>query len=185
MLTPWVFFNAGPPLTVTNCRGRRVHYSGIEFEGSPREVFWHGFFEPCITDVIVEQIGRTIDDCKDHPELAEAALDEIADLLHLFVEKVYQRMAEIDQRIRGKGFPDRVQRKPVDREISTMNADVDRRIEAAKKLLFKPRPWWQRWWTFLLAALAIIASLIAFLGDIASIVSTGWLDWLADLIPFW
>lgn len=174
-LTPWAFFNAGLPLTVHDCRGRTLHYLGIEYQGSPRHVFWNGFIDPCLTDVIIEQIDRTLENCRDHPHLAAAGLDETADLLRLFVKKVYFRMAEIDQRIRGKGFPDRVQPKAVIGEIAAMHKDIDRRIEASKALLPKAR----RKWGALGKRFAVVGvGVLGLIGTLASIVSVGWWDWL-------
>ncbi|MBI2985791.1 MAG: hypothetical protein HYY45_03380 [Deltaproteobacteria bacterium] len=134
LITPWVFFNSGKPLKVTNCEGRALRYSNVEFEGSPREIFWGGFFEPDFRKVITEQIDQTAKDCEAYPELVDTVLDETADLLREFVQKAYEHLAEIDQRLRGKGYPNSVQRRPVDDKIEAMTSLLDDHIEAAKKL---------------------------------------------------
>jgi hypothetical protein len=41
-------------------------------------------------------------------------------------------MAEIDQLLRGKGFPDKVQRRSVGGYISVMNNFIDEHIDGAK-----------------------------------------------------
>jgi hypothetical protein len=133
LLTDWLMsFHSGKP--IMNCEGRQVQYGGVEFSGSPREVFWGGFFEPDFRKVITEQINQTVMDCQPYPSLAEPALDETAHLLHDFVAKLYERMAEIDQLLRGKGFPDKVQRRSVGGYISVMNNFIDEHIDGAKQL---------------------------------------------------
>jgi hypothetical protein len=44
-LSPWVFFNTGKMTPIADFYGRTIQYSGVGFEGSPREVFWSGFIE--------------------------------------------------------------------------------------------------------------------------------------------
>jgi len=133
LLTNWLLsFHSGKP--IMNCEGRQVQYGGVEFSGSPRDVFWGGFFEPDFKKVITEQINQTVMDCQPYPSLAESALDETARLAHDFVGKLYERMAEIDQRLRGKGFPETVQRRSVGDKISAMNDFIDEHTDAAKQL---------------------------------------------------
>ena len=79
-LTPWVFFNAGKPIKIMNRRGRKVHYEGIKFEGSPETVFWE-FFTPCIEDIISEQFEAAVKTCTDDSYFLEDALTETAELL--------------------------------------------------------------------------------------------------------
>lgn len=42
-ITPWVFFNTDEMPVITNFYGKSIHYQGVEFEGSPRLIFWDGF----------------------------------------------------------------------------------------------------------------------------------------------
>jgi hypothetical protein len=134
LLTNWhLSFHSGKP--ITNCEGRQVQYGGVEFSGSPREVFWGGFFEPDFKKVIKEQIDQTVVDSQPYPSLAEPALDEKARMLHDFVRKLYERMAKIDQLLRGKGFPETVQRRSVEDKVSMMNDFIDEHSDAAKQLV--------------------------------------------------
>lgn len=123
-----------PNFSVTNCEGRTVHYGGAtEFEGSPRNVFWGGFFEPCFLKVITEQIDETVLDCHASDDLLDEALDETANLLCAFIERAYERMADIDQRLRGKGYPKSLERKPVHGKIQAMHEAIDEQVDAAKR----------------------------------------------------
>lgn len=130
LFSPWAFFHSGKPIIVTNCEGRKVQYSGgLEFSGSPREVFWR-FFDPDIRKVIIEQIEQTMEDCEVISDLLETALDETRELLHEFVERVYERLADIDQALRGKGFPKSVTPRPVTGMIKAMVNMMDDHIDA-------------------------------------------------------
>lgn len=136
LFSRWAGFYSGKEITVTNCEGRKIHLTGdAEFVGSAREIFWDSFFEPDFKKVIAEQIEQTVKDCQARPELSQAALDETVGLLRELARKVYERMAEVDQRLRGKGDPNIVQRLPVQDKIKSLNADIDVYIGAAKKLL--------------------------------------------------
>lgn len=131
-LTPWVFFNVGKPINIKNRQGREVHYEGVKFEGSPRDVFW-SFFTPCIEDIISEQFEAAIEICTDDGYFHEDALTETADLLRSRVTRFLRDMAEIDQRIRGEGFPEHVPRRPVDNEIGYLNEIIEQHLGAAKQ----------------------------------------------------
>jgi len=47
-VTPWAFLLSGKGLKLTDFFGKEVSYAGVgvEFEGSPRTVFWKGFIQP-------------------------------------------------------------------------------------------------------------------------------------------
>jgi hypothetical protein len=150
LFSPWLSFYSGKEISVTNCEGKEVYLAGvIEYGGSLQETFWSGFFEPDFKRVITEQIDQTVKDCEGDREFTNAALKETADLLRVFSRKVYQRMAEIDGRIRGNGDPNMVERRPVEDKIKALNADIDVSIEEAKKRLKSSLRWhWLRPWQF-------------------------------------
>ena len=50
-LNPWMFFNTGKMTPIIDFYGRTIQYSGVGFEGSPREVFWGGFIEPFLENI--------------------------------------------------------------------------------------------------------------------------------------
>ena len=139
----WTLFDSGKGITVTTCEGKKDHFTGdTEYVGAAQEIFWGGFFEPDFKRVITEQTDQTVKDCEIHPELAQAILNETADLLRKFSRRVYERVAEVDQRIRGQGDPNIAQRRTVEDRIKTLNAEIDVFTEAARKLL-NPSLRWQ------------------------------------------
>jgi hypothetical protein len=144
LFSRWTLFHSGKEITVKNSEGKEVRFAGdVKFAGSARELFWGGFFEPDFKKIIKEQLDQTVKDCESHRELAKAALNETADLLRRFSRKVYDRMAEIDQRIRGNGDPNMAQRQAVVDRVKALNADIEVLTEAARKQL-DPSPRW-RW----------------------------------------
>lgn len=119
-------------LKVEGCRGEKIHYSGIEFSGSPREVFWT-FMRPCLEDVVAAALAEAEEAGKKYtPEVAREGMDESAALLKALVVKVYTRMADIDRRLRGKGDPRSV--KPYDPtgKITEMEQHIEERARVIK-----------------------------------------------------
>jgi len=132
-LIPWRFFRTGK-FKVTNYDGKVIAYSGVEFEGSPQNVFWEGFIEPFIEDgiqKILDEIGK---ECQQNNLDPEPHIKEAASLLYGLIIKVYNYMAETDQRLRGKGYPEKVKRMDVDDKIRKMNEVLEEHVEAVLAL---------------------------------------------------
>jgi hypothetical protein len=102
----------------------------VEFSGSVRELFWR-FFDPDFRKVVTDQIEQTLEDFEDVPDLVEPALNETRELLRDFVCRAYDRLAEIDQHLRGKGYPNSVARKPVQGMIQRMHKMLDELVDGA------------------------------------------------------
>ena len=134
LFTPWAFFNSGVSITVTPCEGKPQTFNGsIEFSGSVVDIFWR-FFDPDIRKVITDEIQHTVTDCESLPHLLEQALDETRDLLRTLIENSYRRLSTIDQRLRGKGYPNSVTPRPIDNKLQMMFRFLDEHIEAEKRL---------------------------------------------------
>jgi hypothetical protein len=127
---PWAFFNAGPPMRVTRFDGRGIAYQGIEFEGSPREIFWSRYIEPFLEDLTVQEISAAVAAARERGVDAKLLLPELEGLLLSSCKKVFNRMAEIDQRLRGKGFPQSVRQRSIEDKYSRMKEFIERRIRA-------------------------------------------------------
>jgi hypothetical protein len=107
---------------------------GLEFEGSPREYFWNGFIQPFLNDIVSKNFSATEDFCRKKGLGWRLPLEETALLLKTGINEVYVRMAAIDQRLRGKGYPDSVLRYSPKREIASSEAFVDQRLTAEAAL---------------------------------------------------
>lgn len=149
-VTPWSFMTAGPPFRVKRFDGRKIAYSGILFEGSPSDVFWGGYIEPFLEHLCLVEIGAAVTMAKEREVNGRLLLPEIQDLLLTGVHKVYTHMAAVDQRLRGRGYPDRVGPRSIEYEVQRMNRFIDDRIQAelmmwkpsAKPLLAKLEDWY-------------------------------------------
>ncbi len=133
-LTPWRFFGIGK-FKVTKYDGKEIHYEGkSEFVGSPRIVFWEGFIEPFIENGIQKTLDEVGKECQQNNLDPEPHIKDTASLLRGVISKVYSYMAEADQVLRGKGYPDKVVRVDVKDKILKMNEVLDEHVKAALAL---------------------------------------------------
>lgn len=137
-IDPWLMMPSGKMKPITLHDGRTLHYSGVEYEGSPVLVFWEALIDRFLEDEIrnlLDEIGK---ECVDNNIDAEVPLDEAAMLLKNMVQRIYNRMAYVDQRLRKdprkKESPPR---RDVNHEIEKMNKCVEEQTGAAKALFSK------------------------------------------------
>lgn len=110
-LAPWAFFGSDGPTRVRDFYGKQIQYEGIRFEGSPQTVFWSGYIEPFIQDIASRSVELTLEECRKRHLDPRASLEEARGLLLSLSTKSFARMSDIDRRLRGRGFPDRVERR--------------------------------------------------------------------------
>lgn len=119
-LTPWAFLNSGKPFEVKDYYGKSISYEGVRFEGSPRTVFWGNFIEPFLEHGIINILEQVANEAKENSLAPEPCINEAVGFLDGCISKVYNRMAKIDQNLRGKGYPKSVNRKDVSQEVDKM-----------------------------------------------------------------
>lgn len=137
-ITPWMFMTAGPPFRCTDFYGQQISYQGIEFEGSPRHVFWGRYIEPFLEELVDRAVNETLRLSVERKQDAKLTLPEAAEILKSVVHRAYHRMADVDRRLRGKGFPESVPLRSTDSEVSAIEEFIDRRI-SAELAMQKPR----------------------------------------------
>ncbi len=121
-LKPWIFINTGKPLRVERHDGTLIQYEGVGFEGTSRLVFWgDNFIPPIIENAIVKAFDQTIEECRKNNIDPKPYVYETNSILAGLISNVYNRMADIDRNLRGKGYPKKVQRKDVNDEIKKMD----------------------------------------------------------------
>jgi hypothetical protein len=120
-LTPWSFLRTGKMREIKDYYDRSIRYQGVEFEGSPRIVFWEGFIEPFLEHGIIDILEQVSEEAQRKNLDPEACINEAVSLLYGRISKVYSRMAEIDQKLRGKGYPNKVKRRDVSQRIKKMH----------------------------------------------------------------
>ena len=133
-LAPWLFFNTGKMPEVKKFYGGTIKYSGVEFSGTPVLVFWEGFIEPFLEHGIVEILEQVADEALAKQLDPEPCINKAAGSLNGAIAKTYNRMAEIDQRLRGKGDPDSVKRKDVTEKIEKMRNFLQRHKNAVSEI---------------------------------------------------
>jgi hypothetical protein len=129
-VTPWVFLTTDPPFRIKAFDGREIAYGGVGFEGSPRDIFWARYIEPFLEKLCIFEIADAVRMAEKRGIDARLLLPELRGLLSAGFRKVYTRMADVDRRLRGKGFPDRVPRRPIEGEVWAMDQFLDERIRA-------------------------------------------------------
>ena len=137
-LMKWRMFSAQWKLETENFYGKSISYNGIKFEGSPRLVFWEGYIEPFLEDRIIKSLNELENICRNKNINVEDYIHEMESLLKWLVNKTYNNMADIDQILRGGGFPKSVNRVIVSGRIEMMNEYISKAIAAL--LHKKPNP---------------------------------------------
>lgn len=140
---PWNFMRQG--LKVQRFDGRSISYSGIEFEGSPRQVFWGGYIEPFLQDLVVKELSAARAMAKERDVDGRLVIKEVQGLLTSAVSRVFTRMVDVDRRLRGNGFPAEVVPKPVEKEAGQMLSFLQLHADAELQM-WKARPAYEVWY---------------------------------------
>lgn len=144
-VTPWAFLTAGPPFKVKQFSGWEISYQGIGFEGSPRTIFWGRYIDPFLEALAIEEIDFAISSAKERRVDATILLPEVQGLLVAAVQKIFSAMAEIDRRLRGKGYPESVPLRSVEGEVSQLRAFIDERVRC-ELAMWKPKSALEEWY---------------------------------------
>lgn len=168
-LTPWAFFNTDHGLKVDRHDGTAIITSGIEFSGSIRQMFWNGFIEPFVEQIIEQEIEFCVERSRENNLDLRSTLPEVEKLLIRLVEKTYERMAEIDQRLRGKGYPNRVARENTEKKIAVMVAFVKEHVGAEIKM-YQPVSKFELFYKRNSALVWILGTIIVILGLVVRVV---------------
>lgn len=169
-LTPWEFLNAGKMGPIKDFNGRTIQYSGVGFEGSPREVFWGGFIEPFLESFFVWAFRFALEYSERRKLNRRELILYTRECLTNGIRLTYSRMQKIDRMLRGKGFPDRISPRDISREINTMQIKLDEYRDSTLVALkgnitskkSKTR-FYNRWWFKLFFAPFIVGLILLFL----------------------
>jgi hypothetical protein len=159
---PWSLFNSGHPFRIKTHEGKEIAYEGVGFEGSPRQVFWGRYIEPFLGELCVAEISAAVAMAKERNVDGRLLLQELQTLLSAGFHRVYEHMADIDRRLRGKGFPNSVEQAPVERPLKSMNEFLESHIRAELEM-WRPTSPLEGWYgrnRFLVWAIPIAASIV-------------------------
>lgn len=130
---PWLLaLSAGKRLEIADCSGGMIRYEGVTFEGSVQTVFWQ-FIRPCLEAICAKTFDDFLNEVENYPFPSRSqsqSLDEVHGAARAFVTRVYDRMAVVDQRLRGKGYPDTVKRFDTTRHVQSMNEWLEQRARS-------------------------------------------------------
>jgi len=170
-VTPWIFMTTSVGLNVKKFDGQTISYGGIEFSGSPETVFWGGYIEPFLEHISFSVIDQSVEKCKLQKIDLKPVLKDVQELLKLGFNNVFENMADVDRRLRGKGHPKNVPLKNVENYVQRMDAFINRRIESELKL-WKSKPWVmkiERFYENNKGAVWVIGAIISTVGIIAGL----------------
>jgi hypothetical protein len=138
-ITPWAFFLTDKGIRLTDFFGKPISYVGVQFEGSPRSVFWSSFIQSFLNDIVSKSFSDTRNFCLERRLNSKQPLEETAVLLRTGIEKIYSRMSDIDQSIRGKGYPKSVPRYNADKERTDSLVFMEERLAGELALQSKQK----------------------------------------------
>ena len=130
----WHFIGNDGPVTIDSFDGRGIHYGGIKFSSTARDVYWDAIVRG-VRKEITEQFAWIDQEVRQYNrETALQAIDECAGQLVSFVRAIRNKAAKKDSILRGNGitFP------PVDDAGNwdgTADIDIVSQAEALKSAL--------------------------------------------------
>lgn len=167
-VTPWAFLNTGKPFRVAKFDGGFITYEGIKFAGSCRDVFWGSYIRFFLEDIVDRAFTETREFCIEHDIPRRLPLDETSSQLQLGCSRIYNRMADIDQRARGEGYPDSVSKKDVTHEVDRMRDFIFARLDSEHALSPKAaektvNSWYDqnKFWVWIIGVLLTVLGLLA------------------------
>ena len=173
--TPWAFFN-GNGVRVSDYYGKPIAISGVRFSGSTELVFWNGYIEPFLEDISFRAIELSMKVAADRKIPLRQPLLEVQGQLHSLCRRAFDRMADIDRRLRGAGFPAKVPLRNTDKELARMHQFIDKRIDAELRAIpIKASSWmarlnqWQKENPFLFWLIPLSVAIIGLLGKISGL----------------
>lgn len=128
-IDPWLFFNV-KGVNIEKSDGSQINISGFEFSGSARLVFWDGFVDEELTALALSLFEDARTKAIEHDVPIESSILACNDCLSGLVLRVFERMADIDQRLRGKGYPNSVSKENVGERASNLCRVIEKFAEA-------------------------------------------------------
>jgi len=116
VIEPWAFFNSHG-VDVPRADGRRIQISGIKYSGTAVDVFWSQFADEWIQKKGRELIESTRVKAIERQLPVPPALHACLANINGMIQTICYKMADIDQSLRGEGFPNKVRRRDVSHKI--------------------------------------------------------------------
>lgn len=180
-ITPWLFM-VDSGVKIEKADGSFINFKGVGFEGTPRDIFWGNFIEPFLKNELVsimEDIKSEVFKFNLPLKEVDKALKETVALYDEVIKKVYEQMADVDQRLRGKGNPQSVEKVDVSEKIDRMKVFINENAQSVSNRIKFSKQNLKASENFKLASFAI--SIVAMVISVASIISSN--NWQKEQIP--
>lgn len=161
---PWVFLTADPQFRVKKFDGREIVFGGVGFEGSPRDIFWARYIDPFLEAIAIGEISAAVSVAQERGVDAKQLLPEVQGILIAAVKRTFSKMAEIDQRLLGRGYPDRIPLRSVDGEVKRLTEFIEECVRC-ELALWKPKSGFEqlyernKFWVWLVGTVFTVAGL--------------------------
>ena len=134
-IDPWLFV-WHQSFKVTKYDGSVIEYPGLEYAEGVRRIFLaEDYIDPFVVKAMKDVLDETGQECRANGLRAEQPLKEAAALLAGMIRNVYDRLAEVDSRLRQKtGGPERVTKVDVADRITVMDEKLREHLKAALEL---------------------------------------------------
>ena len=134
-IDPWLFV-WHPSFKVTKDDGSIIEYPGVEYGGSLSNLFWsQDYIDPFLAKGVKKVLDETGQECRANGLRAEQPLKEAGALLAGVIRNIYNRMAEVDSRLRAKrGDSEKVSKVNVEDRIEAMDKKLREHLKAALEL---------------------------------------------------
>jgi hypothetical protein len=133
----WLFMKPGSSERVVLPNGRDYTYAGSEYNDTVAQVFWKSI-DPFLEEAVQKVLDEVGKECQSHSIDSRAPLKEAGWLLESMVRQVYRKMADVDQKLRGKGYPQSVPKVDKVLEVERMIEKVRQYLKAATALYSGP-----------------------------------------------
>lgn len=124
---------------------KQICYGSIGFEGSPEHVFWSGYIEPFMEEISINEIDAAVKMAVERNVDATLLLPEVEGLLFAGTRKTFSEMAKTDQRLRGRGFPEKIPLRSIEKEFQKMKSFIEVRVQSELSL-WQPKSKLEAWY---------------------------------------
>jgi hypothetical protein len=133
-VSPWAHLQRGGAVSVRRIDGSTIAYSKVRYDDEQQNAFWRGYIEPFLERMVATQLRAAPAAAKEEGVDAGEVIGEVEGMLVAACRKVYARMADVDQRLRGDGFPDGISLRGTNREFGAMEQYVRKQAQAARQM---------------------------------------------------
>ena len=134
---PWYQFTE-EVFSITRHDGSKLCYQKTPYTEQPRKDLWNGYIDPFLIELSEQVIELALEGTKNQPdETILRALEKTEMLLGDAINKVFEQMAQVDQKLLSQAGMKNVKRKSIDAEETIITDWVACHIEQAMPAIRK------------------------------------------------